>query len=293
MKLIATMPVRNEAWIIGLSARVALQWCDELCIGNHASTDRTGDILGELQFDFPGRVHVVSYPETVWTEMQHRQTLLEMARIHKATHIAIVDADEILTGNSPARELIDAMNSAAITQLPLYNMRAEIDRFHTSGIWGRRWGSIAFEDDGRLYWWKPERSGAYDHHQREPKGMLLSQYKPVSQGNGGIMHLWGVTERRLIAKHALYKMSERVKFPEFPVSQIDYMYSLAIHGRPPHDMPAGWQYQKAPETWWAPYQNLMQYLDLKAEPWQEAECKRLIDKHGRAPFAGLDLFGVV
>ena len=119
MKLIATMPVRNEAWIIGLSARVALQWCDELCIGNHASTDRTGDILGELQFDFPGRVHVVSYPETVWTEMQHRQTLLEMARIHRATHIAIVDADEILTGNSPARELIDAMNSAASTQLPL------------------------------------------------------------------------------------------------------------------------------------------------------------------------------
>ena len=41
MKLICLMPARNEDWIIGLSARAALMWCDELIVMDHASTDRT------------------------------------------------------------------------------------------------------------------------------------------------------------------------------------------------------------------------------------------------------------
>lgn len=300
MKLIATMPVRNEAWILALSARVALMWCDDLCILNHASTDRTGDILGELQAEFPGRVHVVSMPDGTWTEMQHRECLLEMARMKGATHITIVDADEVLTGNCQVATRTEPplydeclWPNGSIFQLPLYNMRGSIDRFHVNGIWGKRWGSVAFKDDPRLHWHRSGRPGDYDHHHREPKGMPLTPYRPVSQGNGGVMHLWGVTERRLIARHALYKMHERVRWPEKPIREIDAMYSLAIHGRPPHDMPEGWQFQKAPDSWWAPYAHLMQYLDLNAEPWQEAECKRLIDKHGREAFAGLDLFGVV
>jgi hypothetical protein len=49
-----------------------------------------------------------------------------------------------------------------------------------------------------------------------------------------------------------------------------------------------------PESWWAPYENLMQYLDLSedTEPWQQTEVKRLIAEHGREKFVGLDLFGV-
>ena len=93
------MPARNEAWCIGLSARVALLWCDELVILNHASTDETVDIVAELQREHPSRVHLISVPVDTWTEMEHRQMLLDRARMAGATHIAIVDADEILTGD--------------------------------------------------------------------------------------------------------------------------------------------------------------------------------------------------
>lgn len=290
MKLIATIPVRNEAWVLGLSARVALMWCDELCILNHASTDRTPELIADLQGEYPGRVHVVSMPGEVWTEMQHRECLLEMARQKGATHIVIVDADEILTGDlhSVANCFREGWeHQTDILQLPLYNMRSEIDRFHINGTWGQRWASVAFKDYPWLNW-----AGDCFHH-REPFGMTLQPYRPVSQGNGGVMHLWGVTEKRLVAKHALYKLTEAIKWPEKSRRDIDQMYSLAIHGRPPHDMPAGWQYQKAPPSWWLPYGPLMQYLDLDAEPWQIEECWRLVKKHGREAFTGLDLFGVV
>lgn len=304
MKLIATMPVRNEAWVVGLSARVALMWCDELVILNHASHDGTVEILADLQHEFVGRVHLISVPESQWDEMQHRQFMLELARAKGATHIAIVDADEILTGNLVAFEPYPwekgghpwiglTAEYGEIVQLPLYNMRCAVDRYHVNGVWGQRIASVSFEDDPRLHWWQAFREQEYQHHQREPRGMALVPYKPMTQGRGGVMHLWGASERRLIAKHALYKMRDWLEHPELGLRKIDFDYSQAVYGRPPHDVPADWQFKKAPESWWAPYSHLMKYLDVKAEPWQEAECQRLYMKHGAETFAGLDLFGVL
>jgi len=296
MKLIATIPVRNEAWVVGLSARVALMWCDEIVILNHASCDRTVDLLGELQREHSGRVHVVSVPEAAWSEMQHREYMLELARAKGATHIAIVDADEILTGNllGTAMSAVSSPGRGQILQLPGYNMRSEIDRFHINGIWGQRWFSTAFKDDERLHWSAHERRGE-DHHQREPMGMQLMGYRPVAQGAGGVMHLWGVTERRLIARHAWYKIMEAIKYPAKPRGEIETMYSWAVRGRPGvrGDTPDAWTYQKAPESWWAPYAHLMRYLDLDAVPWQEAEAQRLYTANNPELFKGLDLFGVV
>ena len=48
MNLVAVMPLRNEAWIVGLSARVALKWCDGLVCLLHASTDGTADIIADV-----------------------------------------------------------------------------------------------------------------------------------------------------------------------------------------------------------------------------------------------------
>src|ERR1700679_1270037 len=101
MKLVACMLARNGDWVIGLSARVALMWCDELVVVDHASTDRTRQILIEVRDEhgFPDRVHYLSDCQPRWDEMNQRQEMLEVAREHGATHCAIVDADEILTGN--------------------------------------------------------------------------------------------------------------------------------------------------------------------------------------------------
>jgi hypothetical protein len=59
-------------------------------------------------------------------------------------------------------------------------------------------------------------------------GLSLHVWRAVGQGKGGIMHLWGLNERRLIAKHAAYKMTETLRWPNKPRSEIDRMYSLAF-----------------------------------------------------------------
>jgi hypothetical protein len=97
------------------------------------------------------------------------------------------------------------------------------------------------------------------------------------------MHLWGVTEERLIARHRLYRITERLRWPSKPVAEIERTYSFATdHGDP-------WRFNRTPDAWWAPYRERgwMQYLDLEREPWQNAEADRLIAEHGVELFKGL------
>lgn len=290
MRLIGLLPVRNEAHVLGLSARVALQWCDELVIGGHACTDGSWDIIYGLMKLHP--ITALNF-DGQWDEMQHREALLQVARGHKATHVAIIDADEILTGNlrTDIRQHIELMPRNGILQLPGYNLRNSLYSYHSNGIWGYRWFSTAFVDSPELSW-----SGD-KFHSREPGGKRLTPYKPIAHGDGGIMHLWANSERRIRAKSALYKCTERLRWPNKPVPEIDQMYNWAVYGQPGHPSfgtPETWTYADVPHEWWAPYHDLKaEHLHVDAEPYQEAEIRRLIALHGRAAFDGLDLFGVV
>jgi hypothetical protein len=297
MNLVAIMPVRNEDWILGLSARVALMWCDRLVILNHASTDGTDRIIGELAGEFGNRVVSVLNPNTRWDEMADRQWLLGFARANGgdtgATHIALIDADEILTGNlvGSIRQQVQALTLGQMLTLPLYNLRGGLDRYHENGVWGQRKVSVAFKDVNTAAW----RGNTF--HKREPEGVqwLRSNMRNVRQGEGGVMHLWGALERRLIAKHALYKVNERLYYPGKPVAEIDRMYSWAIKGdtEPPYQnygTPETWTYSDVPQAWWKPYDSFR--MNANADIWQETEVRRLVAEHGRETFAGLDLFGL-
>ena len=284
MRLIALMPVRNEAWILGLSLRVALRWCDGIVVLDHASTDGTAGILDAARAEFGDRVTVLHEADPAWSEMAHRQRLLETGRAAGGTHFAIVDADEVLTGNllQRVRATVELLTPGHYLTAGMPCMWRSLDAFRTDGrIWARREDlALAFADSLEIAW----LSGGYDHHHRHPHGSKPQRRLPF--GVGGVMHLQWASWRRLVAKHARYKMMERLKYPEKSVLEIDRMYSLALDER-------GLTVEQAPAEWWAPYEDLRQYVDLSAEPWHEGECKRLWIAHGAEAFRGLDLFGVV
>ena len=289
MKLIGMMPVRNEDWVLGLSLRVALMWCDEVVVLLHACTDFSEDIARAVGREHPGRVHITRNMVGTWKEFEHRQDMLDVARAHGATHLAIVDADEVVTGNAVGdlKNYCLSMPAGVIMHLPGYNLRNSVNQYHENGVWGNRWFSTAFADDPALGW-----EGEGFHH-REPHGRPLRPVRLLEQGLGGVMHLWGASYPRLVAKHACYKLTERILDPSKDVMVIDREYSQAIHGRGAMDNPRVWDYADVPKEWWAPYAHLMEHLYVDAVPWQIAECKRLVEKHGVEITKGLDLFGVV
>ena len=288
MKIVGIMPVRNEDWILGLSLRVALKWCDQVIVGDHGCTDGSRDIMNELG------VIVRDDRESGWQEMEQRQMLLETAREYGATHIALIDADEVLTANLlPSIRHWQAVNASKpgwMLDLPLYNVR-NCEQYHTNGVWGNRWVATAFLDQPQLHW-----AGDCFHH-REPFGVnRWYRDKPVDQGFGGVMHFWGASERRLRAKHALYRITERLKWPDKDSHLIEYTYDPATNPESELARRMGvagpWTVEALKPEWIEPYAELMQHLHIDAEPWQEAEVRRLLAEHGREHFAGLDLLGL-
>lgn len=298
MKLVGLMPVRNEDWILGLSLRVALKWCDEVIVYLHACTDQSAAIAMEVAQE-TNRVVVVAQTEDKWDEMTHRQATLELARTAEvgATHIALIDADEVLTANLTTgdkpiiRDLIASTPAGVMLELPGYNLRQKAclpegsawAAYHANGIWAHRWFATAFQDSPGAHW------GGDRFHHREPMGVYWAKNRPIQQGYGGTLHFWGASERRLRAKHALYKITERIRFPQKPIAEIENLYNLAIIPREP------WHFADLNPTWLFPdYLDwIEEHLDVDAEPWQEGESKRLYQEYGAPAFDGLDLFGVV
>lgn len=289
MKLIACMLVRNEAWVLRASLRAALSWCDEMVVALHACTDASTEMVCSVGSSNPGRVHIlIDSDRDRWREMEQRQRMLEEARYHGATHIAIVDADEILTANFEAGAIRRMLEDAGdrLMEMPLYNLRNGISFYHADGIWGNRWTTLAFKDQPHFRW-----SGE-TYHSREPAGSEnVGRVRLVHHGEGGVLHLWGSSETRLRAKHALYKLTDprRKQMGDFATDQ---QYSWAIHGdakTPQFGTPHTWKYEVVPAAWW---DNVLAFqIDTEEVPWQIAEVKRLLREH---PGIGdnMDLFGI-
>jgi|ERR1700723_272769 len=315
LKIIAIMPVRNEAWVLGLSLRAALEWCDDVMVGLHDCTDESKTIVREIQAE-RGKVAYCEFVGGTWTEMAHRQTLLNGARAMGATHIVILDADEVLTGNllaliEPAvfdrwgkRQSVigyhvTCLATGTVLQLPWLALPRTIDRYLTAGAWGLgQQVSMSFVDQPSAHW---ALHDGRDFHHRNPMGIGRSFRAPLKPEQGGLMHLQFLGERRLRAKQALYKAVEMIRWPapcmlegkycankEMLAERLNWMYGRAVY----ESDPAKYASAPCPESWWQPYERLMKYLDVDAEPWQEGELKRLIAEHGGEKLAGLDFFGV-
>jgi hypothetical protein len=281
MNLIATMPVRNEAWILGASLRAALKWVDSVVVMDHCSTDETSDIIEQVANEHPGRVARLYQDGSNWSEMAHRQRLLNAARQRGATHIAIVDADEILTSNlvGSIRDQIASLPPGGVIQAGMPAPWRSLDQYRVDPcIWSNRIDlALAFADHPNLCW---RATNGYDHHHREPHGARVA-FRGYGM-NGGVMHLQWASWRRLTSKHRFYKLTERLKYPDKSVSEIDQMYSLALNEH-------GLTVQDCPPEWWSGHAELRQFIDLDAEPWHERECAKILKDNPSLAY-GLNLF---
>jgi hypothetical protein len=294
-----------------LTARAALLWLDKLVILNHASTDGTAMLIGELMQEYPGRIAELFSHDRTWDEMTHRTWMLTEARQLGATHVAILDADELLTGNLPdwfnayaqycgrfgIREHPD-MPPHSMLELPQICLRGDIDRMHANGVWAEQHTPVVFADDPLLKW--ANAPDGYAHHHRTPSGRPLQPFRPVRRSEGGLMHLQFLDDRRLRAKQALYKLQEVLRWPgRNTAAEINRQYGYAVYGYDVSKilgaaaLAAQHRYAEVPAAWWEPYRALLRHLHPEAEPWQLAECRKLWAEHGAGKFAGLDLFGVV
>lgn len=288
MKIVGVMLARNEDWIIGLSLRAALLWCDEVVVLDHGSTDGTPGIVAEVQREHEGRITLMRWPfDGAWLEADARQATLDAARRRGATHVAIVDADEALTGNwlGSIRDLFDDLMPGEVIALPMVSpWRSMREHRVDKCVWTQSMLTLGFCDDANVAYMTHD---GYHHHCRAPHGHRRVVH-PLGEGSpkyGGAMHLQWVDWKRVQAKHAWYKMMETVRYPGRKTpEELNAMYGQALDER-------GLKTESLPADWLAPYVGFPAPRSI--ESWHVAECQRLLREYGADAFKGLDLFGVV
>jgi hypothetical protein len=286
MKIIAMMLARDEAWCIGLSARVALQWCDELIVLDHQSGDETPRILEQVAREHPGRVHVVREEHAPFNEADFRQRLLEQARSRGMTHGAIIDADELLTANlvTVARQLVAGVGELQYPMIPMRSPVGSMDEHRTDEAFREKWIGVWFKDHPSLCY--TSQSDGYHYHQRHPRGVAITHYRCEKFGGGGGWHLQSISRRRLEVKSAFYKVLERVHFPgKHSIEQLNAMYDWTLAQRPIAE--------PTPAHWIDGYRELIErHLDADGPVWQLERLRELLAKHPRSLFEGLELHQV-
>ena len=282
MRITGLLPARNEDWIIGFSLRAHLMWMDDVIVLNHASTDGTGEILRQIQTEVgKDRLLIVEHADPVWRDTNQRQRLLELGRQQGGEYFTLMDADEVLTGNllPTIRGLVETLKPAECMTLPWIPIWRSIFRYRTHHQ--TQGATIAFRDAPLLHW-RSEKG--YDQHRRHP---YESCHIPQPKVLGGGMHFQFTDWRRIVAKHALYKMNELARWPgRKTATQINQQYDATLDE-------SGIKTAPTPLEWFAPYTNIVGHLRTDIEPWQEAECKRLWKVYGPRVFQGLNLYDII
>lgn len=288
MKLIGLMHVRDEQWILALSLPAALQFVDEVVILDHASTDDTPRIIRCQGEAHSGRVHPIAWEGTFYNETAVRQRLLDVGRERSGTHFFMLDADEILTANliEPMRTHIASMQPGEAMELPWLAMWGSLDAYRDDqSVWSNNTKLFAFADTPGVAY-RPLADG-YDIHLQTPRNLVKPYARPIAdQHDGGVMHLQFANRRRLLAKHAWYKMVELVRFPgRQTISEVDEKYNQALNED-------GLRTTNVNPAWWEPYAKNRAHVSLDDEPWHEREVLRLWNEHGPQAFEGLELWGL-
>jgi hypothetical protein len=280
------MLARNEEWIIGLSARAALKWFDNLIVFDHASADNTASIIKMVSDEHPGRLIYIRENNQTWYEMAYRQRMLDAARGVRATHIATVDADEVLCCGVWQKMLpvVESLKPGEILSMPLLCMWRSINKYRDDNSkWSKENTPFIFRDAPGLYW---RSNNGYDFHHRQPYGSINKQWSGLKR-DGSLMHLQFVDWERLKIKHVWYKMVEVIRWPgREPVSRVDARYSKAVDE-------SGMVLAEAKKEWWECYGDIVNRLQVGHVPWHLQECREMMRKYGRDKFNGLNLWGVV
>jgi len=116
MKIIALLPVKNEAWVLR-KCLSSLTFCDEIIAIDDNSSDSTSKILEEFKCKI---LHFNTHTDVGWSEYAIRSHLLEEARRRNATHMVAIDGDEMFSDafKEEARGIFASLKSGEMLSLP-------------------------------------------------------------------------------------------------------------------------------------------------------------------------------
>lgn len=205
-----------------------------------------------------------------------------------ATHIAMLDADEIISGNllSKIRGIAADLAPGHCLSVPMICVWRGLDQYRSDSntVFHRAKTPVLFADHPSLDW--APRPDGYELHGRVPIGTRAIHTPYVKPSHGGVLHMQWASWDRLIWKQRWYVLRERSFYGQRDTAQvINERYQRSVDE-------SGMQLSPIPEGWWAPYMKWRDRISLDGDRWHKAECFRLAQQIGLGGMKGLNLFGL-
>jgi glycosyltransferase involved in cell wall biosynthesis len=278
VKVIALVPVKNEADILPFSLSCLEQFCDHIIVADHLSTDATVDTVKRF-----AKAQVFSNttgqegPEAVWPR------LFEAARHFSGENLYLcLDADEF----PPPAIFANIANLVSEQGQPgdhfalwwVQLWRSFIRYRSDDSVWSKSYKPIAFFDDRKPLTWGTREL----HSGRLPEPTTSSRI--VTLEGTPVLHLqWAYWDRTQF-KQARYRMIEFINLGFKSAEAINAKYAITLGGQNEGT-------SAVPEAWLEGIQFPVNLMD-KIQCWQFEDIRRMFDEYGVAAFEPLQIWHI-
>jgi hypothetical protein len=278
MKVIALLPMKDEAWILPAYLSSVLPVVDEIIAVDDGSTDASRAIV-----EAAGGIVVDSTAAdgVGWAEHSIRQQLLELGRERGGTHFLGLDADEALT--APSRtHLRDALASLAPGQklamqwVILWKRR---DRYREDrSIWTNLYKDFAFADSGDT-----DHGHAFLGVSRTAGPTDAATWHQLGPDRAAVLHYQFVTWQRTQVKQAWYRCAELINTPA-RAFEINEMYAISLDAADVGTVPVPAE--------WTDGITVPDGIEDLPPGWHLAEILAWFDRYGIAFFEPLQIWHI-
>src|SRR5437762_542601 len=277
MKIIALMPVRNEAWVLPHSLACLSAFCDVVLVNDQNSEDESREICRT----FPKVVLLESSERLICEEA--RWQLLDAVRDYDGCNMLwCTDADELM---SPALATQffdrrrDELKPGTVVECLYYHLWSRADRYRRDGYpYAPYWKQIGLRDDRHMDYSRARRLPLH-----EPRVPLDGAAGTLRALDLPVLHLqWLLAERNQM-KQAWYRCREFLDGSK-TAAAINQSYSGTLPDSrvPTEDVPAPW------------VQDIT-FPDLavdREQSWQERDVLGWVDEHTPTFFEPLEIWHI-
>ena len=277
MKVIALLPVKNEAWVLEHTLQCLSSFSDIILVNDQQSSDGSRDVACR----FPKAVWIDS-PESGICE-QGRWRLLDIARDYEGENLLwCTDADELVSP-SVVRHFLDshqdALRRGTVVESLYCHFWNSPTRYRTGlGAYAPYWKPIAIVDDRCLDY---DRSPELPLHQERVP--IAAHATHIRMEDAPVLHLQWLLPNRSQMRQAWYRCRELIQ-RQRSTAEINRFYSITLpQWRVPTDaIPGEWlQGFTLPAT------------GVDREPtWQQDEILAWFDTRGVEFFEPLEIWHV-
>jgi hypothetical protein len=277
MRVVALLPVRNEAWVLSQALACLSGFCDAIFVGDQQSSDESRTIARQFS-----KVTLIESQTPAICE-QARWQLWDAARAVPGSNLIwCTDADELVSPGLVRAFLQrdrDKVTPGTIVECEYYHCWSTPGRYRDAGWpYAPYWKPVAIVDDRRVDY-RSDRELPL-HEERVPVSAASPKFRAARVP---ILHLQWLLPNRMQMRQAWYRCREWMESGRTP-ADINQQYSVALPSTRPRTRPV-------PAEWVKDVS--FPDLAIDREPaWQEAEILRWFAARGPEFFEPLEIWHV-